>query len=157
MKLLVYAVGTRMPEWVQAAWQDYARRMSRDCPLELHEIKADARAHGRTTAQMMHAEAQRIGAALPTHGVHRVILDERGRDLTTLALAHRLEAWRAGGTDVAFIVGGPDGLDPDLKATAQETLRLSSLTLPHPLVRILLAEQLYRAWSILAGHPYHRA
>jgi 23S rRNA (pseudouridine1915-N3)-methyltransferase len=156
MKLLVVAVGTRMPGWVQTAWQDFAKRMPRDCALELHEIKADARTQGRTVAQMMHAEAQRIEAALPA-AAHRVILDEHGRDLTTLELAQRLKDWRASGHDVALIVGGPDGLDPELKRTARETLRLSSLTLPHPMVRILLAEQLYRAWSILSGHPYHRA
>lgn len=156
MKLLVYAVGTRMPAWVQIAWQDFAKRMPRDCALELHEIKADSRTQGRTTAQMMQAEAHRIEAVIPPHA-HRVILDEHGQDLTTMALARHLKTWRASGSDIALIVGGPDGLDPALKATARETLRLSSLTLPHPLVRVLLAEQLYRAWSILSGHPYHRA
>ena len=156
MKLRVVAVGTRMPDWVQIAWQDFAKRMPRDCALELHEIKADARTQGRTVAQMMHAEAQRIEAATPAHAL-RVILDEHGRDLTTSALAGHLKAWQASGHDVAIIIGGPDGLDPALKQTADQTLRLSSLTLPHAMVRVLLAEQLYRAWSILAGHPYHRA
>lgn len=156
MKLLVIAVGTRMPEWVQTAWQDFAKRMPRDCALDLREVKADARTQGRTVPQMMSAEAQRIEAAIPAHAL-RVILDEHGQDLTTTALAHHLKAWQASGTDVAFIIGGPDGLDPALKQTARQTLRLSSLTLPHAMVRVLLAEQLYRAWSILAGHPYHRA
>lgn len=156
MKLLVVAVGTRMPDWVQAAWQEFAKRMPRECALELHEIKADARTQGRTVPQMMHAEARRIEAAIP-ETAHRVILDEHGRDLTTMDLARHLKAWRETGHDVALIIGGPDGLDPALKQTARQTLRLSSLTLPHAMVRILLAEQLYRAWSILSGHPYHRA
>src|SRR5690606_31120906 len=97
-----------------------------------------------------------IKAALPA-SARRVVLDERGRDIDTATLAHRFEAWREGARPVAILVGGPDGLEPALKASADETLRLSSLTLPHPLVRVLLAEQLYRAWSINAGHPYHRA
>ena len=156
MKLLVYAVGTRMPAWVQTAWQDFAKRLPRDCALELHEIRPEPRISGKTPAQMMQAEAQRIESALPAQA-WRVILDEHGRDLTTQDLASHLETWRASGSDIAFIVGGPDGLDPALKKTARQTLRLSSLTLPHPMVRILLAEQLYRAWSITAGHPYHRA
>src|SRR5574338_1244799 len=105
---------------------------------------------------MMAAEASRIEAALPPR-CRRVILDERGQDVTTRKLARRLESWLAGGMDVALIVGGPDGLDPALKATAAESLRLSSLTLPHALVRPLLAEALYRAWSLLKNHPYHRA
>lgn len=155
MKLLVYAVGTRMPAWVQTAWQDFAKRLPRDCALELHEIRPEPRTSGKTPRQLMHAEALRIEAALPAQA-WRVILDERGRDLSTQDLAGHLETWRASGHDIAFIVGGPDGLDPALKQTARQTVRLSSLTLPHPLVRILLAEQLYRAWSIQAGHPYHR-
>jgi 23S rRNA (pseudouridine1915-N3)-methyltransferase len=156
MKLLVYAVGNRMPAWVQAAWQEYARRMPRECSLELHEIKPEPRTHGKTVPQLMQAEAQRLEAAVPLQA-WRVILDEHGRDLRTQDLAAHLDTWRATGTDIAFLIGGPDGLDPALKQTARQTLRLSSLTLPHPMVRILLAEQLYRAWSILAGHPYHRA
>ncbi|HXE18548.1 23S rRNA (pseudouridine(1915)-N(3))-methyltransferase RlmH [Castellaniella sp. UC4442_H9] len=156
MRLRVIAVGTRMPDWVQAAWHDFAKRMPKDCALELHEIKADARTQGRTVPQMMHAEAQRIEAAIPAQAL-RVILDEHGQDVTTMALAGHLKAWQATGSDVALIIGGPDGLDPALKQTARETLRLSSLTLPHAMVRVLLAEQIYRAWSILAGHPYHRA
>jgi len=104
----------------------------------------------------MAAEAKRIEAALPAN-VLRLALDERGRDLTTMALSQKLEQWRAGGQDVAFLVGGPDGLDPALKASASGQLRLSSLTLPHPMVRVVLAEQLYRAWAIMTNHPYHRA
>ena len=155
MRLRVVAVGTRMPAWVVAGFDEYARRMPRETALELVEIKAEARTTGKPVAAMMAAEAARIEAALPTR-CRRVILDERGRDTTTENLAGRLEQWIAGGEDVAFIIGGPDGLDPALKATAHETLRLSSLTLPHALVRPLLAEALYRAWSVTRKHPYHR-
>jgi 23S rRNA (pseudouridine1915-N3)-methyltransferase len=155
MKLIVAAIGTRMPAWVETGFADYARRMPRELPLQLLEIKAEARNTGKTVEAMMAAEAARLEAALPAR-CRRVILDERGQDLTTRELARRLEAWLAGGEDVAFIVGGPDGLDPALKAGAAERLRLSSLTLPHALVRPLLAEALYRAWSLLNNHPYHR-
>ncbi|WP_066452902.1 23S rRNA (pseudouridine(1915)-N(3))-methyltransferase RlmH [Castellaniella caeni] len=156
MKLLVYAVGNRMPGWVQDAWQDYAKRMPRECLVELHEIRPEPRTHGKTAAQLMQAEAQRIEAAVPP-SAWRVILDEHGQDLSTQALAGHLRTWMGSGQDVALIVGGPDGLAPSLKQGARQMLRLSSLTLPHPMVRVLLVEQLYRAWSILAGHPYHRA
>jgi len=156
MKLFVLAVGTRMPGWVETAWEDYAKRLPSDCALELREIKPEPRTTGKTPAQMMAAEARRIEAALPS-GALRLALDEHGRDLTTMALSRQLEQWRAGGRDVAFLVGGPDGLDASLKASCDGLLRLSSLTLPHPMVRVLLAEQLYRAWAILTHHPYHRA
>ncbi len=155
MKLLLVAVGTRLPAWVQAGFEEFARRMPRELALELVEIKAEPRSTGKTVDAMMAAEAQRIQAALPSR-CHRVILDERGRDTTTRALAGRLEHWMGEGRDVALIIGGPDGLAPALKDAADETLRLSSLTLPHALVRPLLAEALYRAWSVLRNHPYHR-
>lgn len=155
MKLLVVAVGHRMPAWVEAGFDEFARRMPRELPLQLVEVKAEPRTTGKTVEAMMALEAGRIEAALPPR-CRRVILDERGADLTTAALARRLEAWQAEGGDVAFIVGGPDGLAPELKSTAAESLRLSSLTLPHALVRPLLAEALYRAWSVTRNHPYHR-
>lgn len=145
-----------MPAWVESAWDDYARRLPPDCALELREIKPEPRVSGKTPAQMMAAEARRIEAALPASAL-RIALDERGRDLTTAALAQTLEQWRAGGRNVAFLVGGPDGLDATLKSSCAGQIRLSSLTLPHPMVRVVLAEQLYRAWAILANHPYHRA
>jgi len=155
VKLFVVAVGTRMPGWVAAGFEEFARRMPRELPLQLVEVKAEPRTTGKTVEAMMAAEAARIESALPAR-CRRVILDERGADLTTHALAKRLEGWQAAGEDVALIVGGPDGLDPGFKASAHETLRLSSLTLPHALVRPLLAEALYRAWSVLKNHPYHR-
>lgn len=156
MKLIVIAVGQRMPDWVEQGWQEYARRMPADCALELREIKAEPRSGGKTAAQMMQAEAKRIDAAIPPQAL-RIALDERGKDLTTVKLAQELERWRGEGRDIAILVGGPDGLDATLKQSCHGMLRLSSLTLPHPLVRILLAEQLYRAWSVMTGHPYHRA
>ena len=155
MKLIIAAVGTRMPRWVEDGFDEFAKRMPRELPLQLVEVKAEPRSTGKTVPAMMTAEAQRLESALPTR-CRRVILDERGENLTTRALADRLERWMAGGEDVALIVGGPDGLDPEFKASAAESLRLSSLTLPHALVRPLLAEALYRAWSLLRNHPYHR-
>jgi len=160
MKLLVAAVGTRMPAWVQNAWDDYTRRLPADCAPILAEIKPEPRNSGKTPAQMMALEARRLQttlhAALPANAL-RIALDERGRELTTLELAAEFTQWREAGRDVAILIGGPDGLDASLKAACHAQLRLSALTLPHPLVRVLLAEQLYRAWSITAGHPYHRA
>ncbi|ANQ86769.1 rRNA large subunit methyltransferase [Azoarcus olearius] len=155
MKLLVVAVGHRMPAWVDAGFDEFARRMPRELPLQLIEVKAEPRTSGKPVEAMMAAEAARIEAVLPPR-CRRVVLDERGGDLTTVALARRLEAWQGEGEDVAFIVGGPDGLAPSLKASAAESLRLSSLTLPHALVRPLLAEALYRAWTVTRNHPYHR-
>lgn len=155
MRVRIVAVGTKMPAWVGAAVDDYARRMPADWRLEWHEVRAAPRGPSGHPGAWMRHEAERIRAALP-EGAHRVVLDERGRDLDTRQLARRVAAWRNGARDVAIVIGGPDGLDPALAAGADETLRLSSLTLPHPLVRVVLAEQLFRAWSILAGHPYHR-
>ncbi|CAL96225.1 23S rRNA (pseudouridine(1915)-N(3))-methyltransferase RlmH [Azoarcus olearius] len=155
MKLLVVAVGHRMPAWVDAGFDEFARRMPRELPLQLIEVKAEPRTSGKPVEAMMAAEAARIEAVLPPR-CRRVVLDERGGDRTTAALARRLEAWQGEGEDVAFIVGGPDGLAPSLKASAAESLRLSSLTLPHALVRPLLAEALYRAWTVTRNHPYHR-
>jgi len=154
VRLLVAAIGQRQPAWADAAWDDFAKRFPADCKLELKALKAEPRA-GKSAAQCMAAEAQRLEAAL-SKGVRRVILDERGSQLTTAQLADRLQFWRGDGRDVALLIGGPDGLDPELKATADETLRLSDLTLPHAFARVLLAEALYRAWSVVQGHPYHR-
>jgi 23S rRNA (pseudouridine1915-N3)-methyltransferase len=155
MKLLVIAVGTRMPAWVDAAFADYARRMPRRARLELVEIRPEPRRATATTAQMLGAEAKRIRAALPSR-CRCVVLDERGRALTTVEFASHLESWLAAGEDVAFLIGGPDGLAPELKRSAALAIRLSSFTLPHGLARVILGEQLYRALSILDHHPYHR-
>lgn len=155
MKLLILAVGTKMPKWVSEAFNDYAKRMPKDCAIELLEVKPEPRTTGKTVAQMMSAEAKRIENLLPEQSL-RIALDERGKDLSTQQLAQELEKWQQNHSTVCLIIGGPDGLDPSLKASCSGLLRLSSLTLPHPMVRVLLAEQLYRAWSILNNHPYHR-
>ena len=155
MRLLLVAVGLRPPTWAETAFVDFAKRFPPELKLELKAIKAEPRSSGKSAAQMMAAEGQRIEAAMPK-GARRVVLDERGSRLTTAQLAERLRFWLGDGRDVALLVGGPDGLDPALKASADETLRLSDLTLPHAFVRVLLAEALYRAWSVSAGHPYHR-
>ena len=156
MKLLVAAVGQRQPAWADNAWEDFAKRFPTELRLELKAVKAEPRSGGKTALQCMAAEAQRLEAALPK-GVRRVVLDERGTRLSSAQLTERLRFWLGDGRDVALLLGGPDGLDAGLKATADETLRLSDLTLPHALARVLLAEALYRAWSLNAGHPYHRA
>jgi 23S rRNA (pseudouridine1915-N3)-methyltransferase len=154
MKLVVVAVGQRVPDWAQAAWDDYAKRFPPELRVELKAVKTEARA-SKSLETIYAAERQRIEAAIPK-GAHVVVLDERGTPLATMALAQRIKDWQMGGDDVALVIGGPDGLDPEFKRTAHERIRLSDLTLPHAMVRVLLVEQLYRAWSINAGHPYHR-
>ena len=154
MRLLVVAVGQRVPDWAQAAWDDYAKRFPPELRLELKAVKTEPRA-SKTLPALLAAERQRIEAAIPK-GARVVALDERGTALTTMALAARLKAWPLENDAVALVIGGPDGLDPAFRQAAHERIRLSDLTLPHAMVRVLLAEQLYRAWSISAGHPYHR-
>jgi 23S rRNA (pseudouridine1915-N3)-methyltransferase len=155
VKLIVAAIAARPPSWVSAGWEDYAKRMPRELSLTLLEIKPEPRTTGKTVSAMLDAEASRLDAALPAN-CRRIALDEQGETLTTRQLAERLKKWMSGGSDVAFLIGGPDGLDARIKQGAHESLRLSSLTLPHALVRVLLAEALYRAASIVKGHPYHR-
>lgn len=158
MRLLVVAVGQRQPAWADTAWADFAKRFPPEMRLELKALKAESRAGGRTAAQCMAAEGARFDAALQSQarGARRVVMDEQGTRRSTAQLAERLQAWRGEGRDVALLIGGPDGLDPALKAGADETLRLSDLTLPHAFARVLLAEALYRAWTLASGHPYHR-
>jgi 23S rRNA (pseudouridine1915-N3)-methyltransferase len=146
MRLTIVSVGHKMPDWVAVATQDYVKRMPADCSIEIKEIKPDL-----TPAK----EAIKIAAAIPK-GSRVIALDERGKDQTTQNLATQLASWRQEGFDIAFLIGGADGLDPSLKSNAQAMWRLSSLTLPHAMARVLLIEQLYRAWTILQGHPYHR-
>jgi len=155
MRLLLASVGQRPPAWAEAAYDDFAKRFPPELKLELKAVKAEPRTSGKTAAQLMAAESRRLEAACPK-GARRVVLDERGSRLTSVQLAERLRFWLGDGRDVVLLVGGPDGLDPALKAGADETLRLSDLTLPHAFVRPLLAEALYRAWSLTTGHPYHR-
>lgn len=154
MRLLIVAVGQRVPDWAQTAWDDYAKRFPPELKVELKAVKTEPRG-SRTVEQLMAAERKRIEEAIPK-GTRIVALDERGTALTTVALAGKLKDWQLGGSDVALVIGGPDGLEPAFRQGAHERIRLSDLTLPHAMVRVLLVEQLYRAWSINANHPYHR-
>jgi 23S rRNA (pseudouridine1915-N3)-methyltransferase len=154
VKLWLVAVGQRPPSWAQEAYDDYAKRFPPEMKLELKAVKAEPR-QGRSAEQLMAAEAQRIEAAIPK-GARRVLLDERGSRLSTVDMAARLALWLSEGRDAALVIGGPDGLAAPLKSTAEETWRLSDLTLPHAMVRVLLAEALYRAWTVHTNHPYHR-
>ncbi len=154
MRLVLAAVGQRQPGWADAAYEDFAKRFPPEMRLELKAVKAEPRG-GKTAEQLMAAEAVRLEAAVPK-GARRVVLDERGERIGTAQLAQRLQAWQRDGRDVVIFIGGPDGLHPDLKARADDTLRLSDLTLPHAFVRVLLAEALYRAWTVMVNHPYHR-
>ncbi|MCM5678173.1 23S rRNA (pseudouridine(1915)-N(3))-methyltransferase RlmH [Schlegelella sp. S2-27] len=155
MKLVVVAVGQRVPAWAETAYDDYAKRFPPELRLELKAVKTEPRTSGKPPPALMAAERGRIEAAIPK-GARVVVLDERGERVTTAQLSGRLTAWMNDGRDVALLIGGPDGLDPALRDAADERLRLSDLTLPHAFVRVMLAEQLYRAWSVMVGHPYHR-
>ncbi len=154
MKLLIVAVGQRMPDWAQSAYDDYAKRLPPELRVEIRTVKTETRG-SKTLETLLAAERERIQAVLP-RGCRVVVLDERGTTLTTQALAEQLRGWQLEATDVALVIGGPDGLEPAFRAAAHQRIRLSDLTLPHALARVLLIEQLYRAWSINAGHPYHR-
>lgn len=154
MRLLIVAVGQRVPDWAQTAYDDYAKRFPPELKVELKAVKTEPRG-SKTRETLCAAERERIESAIP-RGTRVVVLDERGTNLTTKALAERLKGWQLGGDDVALVIGGPDGLDPAFRQAAHERIRLSDLTLPHAMVRVLLIEQLYRAWSVNAGHPYHR-
>jgi 23S rRNA (pseudouridine1915-N3)-methyltransferase len=154
MKLWVVAVGQRVPDWAQTAWDDYAKRFPLELKVELKTVKTEPRG-SKTLDTLYAAERERIQAAIP-RGCRIVALDEKGTPLTTVALAQKLKHWQLEADDVALVIGGPDGLDPEFKQAAHERIRLSDLTLPHAMVRVLLVEQLYRAWSINANHPYHR-
>jgi 23S rRNA (pseudouridine1915-N3)-methyltransferase len=155
MKLLIVSVGYKMPDWITAGFNEYTKRMPREAQIFLLEIKPEPRTTGKTTMQIMEAEAKRILAALPQN-CRRIALDERGAQPTTKQLAVQMHDWMRDRYDVAFIVGGADGLHETVKHASQQLLALSALTLPHTFVRVLLAEQLYRAHSMMHNHPYHR-
>ncbi len=155
MNLHLIAVGERMPAWVDQGYEEYARRMPRECRLRLVEIAPGRRGKNADIARAVRDEGQRMLAAIPK-GARVIALEVGGRAWSTEQLADRLRDWMGGGQDVALLVGGPEGLSDQVRAAASQQWSLSPLTLPHPLVRVILAEQLYRAWSILANHPYHR-
>jgi 23S rRNA (pseudouridine1915-N3)-methyltransferase len=156
VKISLIAVGKRMPAWVEQGYLEYARRMPRECQLELIEIEAARRGKSGSSQRWMEQEGQRMLAALP-RGDRVVALDVKGHSWSTEKLAQQLEGWMQSGNGVSLLVGGPDGLSPQCLQHAQHRWSLSALTLPHPLVRVVLAEQLYRAWSVVSNHPYHRA
>jgi len=155
MKLLILAVGNKMPAWITEGFNEYSKRMPREAAISLIEIKPEARNSGKTSAQIMEAEAQRIRAALPDSALC-IALDEHGETPTTKQLSQQMQDWMRLGSDVAFVIGGADGLHESVKQTAKHLMALSALTLPHGMVRVLLAEQLYRAHSLMHNHPYHR-
>lgn len=155
MKLTLIAAGTRLPGWINAGYAEYARRLPRECRLELSEIPLARRARNTSAARATAAEGERMLAALPA-GAAVVALEVDGARWSTEELARRLRDWLADGRDRAFLIGGPDGLAPALRERAESTWSLSPLTLPHGLARVVAAEALYRAWSVTAGHPYHR-
>ncbi|MFN4236153.1 MULTISPECIES: 23S rRNA (pseudouridine(1915)-N(3))-methyltransferase RlmH [Vogesella] len=155
MKITLLAVGSKMPRWVDDAFADYSKRFGRDIQFELKEIKPEKRGGGVTAEKGIAAEHERIVAAIPPRS-KLVILDERGKNWTSVQLAGAMKDWMAGGDDICIVIGGADGLSQALKARADIMLQLSAMTLPHGMVRVLLAEQLYRAYSILNNHPYHR-
>lgn len=154
--LLIVAVGTKPPAWAQAACAEYLKRMPRRFATELATVKAEPRATGKPPSQLLAAEGARLRHRLPPGG-RVVALDERGREFDSAAFAAQLERWLGAAQPVAFVIGGADGLDPALKEQASLLLRVSAFTLPHALAQVVLCEQLYRAASLLEGHPYHRA
>lgn len=155
VEFIVTAVGTRMPTWVDEAFAEYQKRMPREARIKLLEIKPEKRDGGKTAQQVMAVEAERIAAAIPK-GAMCIALDEHGKQFTSQVLAQEMQKWLGAGCNVSLIIGGADGLAPEIKTRADLLWSLSPLTLPHGMVRVLLAEQLYRAHSILQNHPYHR-
>ena len=155
MRVSILSVGHRMPAWIRDGFEEYTRRMPPDLRIELLELKPEERGAGRSVDKAMDAEGERILAALP-QGAQLLALDERGKSVTTQGLSVMLAGWMRDGTHPAFVIGGADGLSEAVKSRADRLLSLSALTLPHALVRVVLAEQLYRAWTLLARHPYHR-
>lgn len=155
MRIRLLAVGTRMPTWVNQGVEEYRKRLPRDFALEIEEIPPGHRGRNADVGRAIAQEAERIEARLKGDE-QLVALEVLGRPWSTQALAEAAEQWRLNGRDVALLVGGPDGLAAELSARADQRWSLSALTLPHPLVRLVLAEQLYRAWTLMVGHPYHR-
>jgi 23S rRNA (pseudouridine1915-N3)-methyltransferase len=154
LKLRIISVGHKMPGWVETACNEYIKRMPREMTVEIVEIKPDKRAAGKQSPQVQEAEAKRILEASGKD--YLIVLDERGASVTTLQLAERMKSWLTGGRDISLVIGGADGLHADVKSRADWLWSLSALTLPHGMVRVLLSEQLYRAWSVINHHPYHR-
>jgi 23S rRNA (pseudouridine1915-N3)-methyltransferase len=156
MNISLIAIGTRMPEWVNEGYREYARRLPRECRLKLTEIPLGQRARSKTVERAVAEEGKRMLAEI-SPGEHVIALDVKGRNWSTEQLAVQFQQWMLAGRGISLLVGGPDGLSAPCLERAQQRWSLSPLTLPHALVRVLLAEQLYRAWTVTVGHPYHRA
>ncbi|MEQ1719601.1 MAG: 23S rRNA (pseudouridine(1915)-N(3))-methyltransferase RlmH [Nitrosomonas sp.] len=155
MKVFIIAVGNKMPNWIQQGFNEYIKRLPHEISLQLIEIKPEKRSSGKTVEQLLYSESERILAALPS-ACRMIVLDEHGHQWTTLEFSQVIKQWLLDSNAIAFVIGGADGLHPNLKRIAHKTFALSHLTLPHAMVRVVLAEQLYRAVSVLQGHPYHR-
>jgi len=156
MNISLIAIGTRMPEWVNEGYREYVRRLPRECRLKLTEIPLGQRARSKTVERAVAEEGKRMLAEI-SPGEHVIALDVKGRNWSTEQLAVQFQQWMLAGRGISLLVGGPDGLSAPCLERAQQRWSLSPLTLPHALVRVLLAEQLYRAWTVTVGHPYHRA
>ncbi len=144
-----------MPSWVETGYQEYAKRLSQDCRLQLIEIEAEKRGKNADIKRITYNEGERMLAAIPKNN-HIIALEVRGKQWDTPTLAQQIQRWQLDGRDISLLIGGPEGLAPACLAKAEQQWSLSLLTLPHPLVRVIVAEQIYRAWSLLKGHPYHR-
>ena len=155
MKLHILAVGNKMPNWINAAFSEYAKRLCQEITVHLSEIKPEKRGNNKSKEHILHTEYQRIKTAIPANS-RLIALDEQGKQKTTVQLADTIQQWLQDGQDTVFVIGGPDGLHDDIKSTAQDVWSLSKLTFPHGLVRVMLVEQLYRAVSLIKNHPYHR-
>ena len=156
MKFWILAAGNKMPDWIKVGYEEYIKRMPREISVNLIEVKPEKRVNGKTVEQLLLSEGRKIRSVLPVNCLC-VVLDERGSQWSTNEFAERIAEWFKVGDDVVFVIGSADGLHEEIKRMANETFALSKLTLPHGLARILLAEQLYRAISIIKNHPYHRA
>jgi len=155
MRVSVVSVGHKMPAWIQSGWREYVKRLPPEIKVELVELKPEEKTSGKTVEKAKALEGERILAAIP-EGATVYALDEKGRPVTTQGLSVMLAQWMRDATHPVFVIGGADGLSDEVRTRADKLLSLSALTLPHGLARVVLAEQLYRAWSILANHPYHR-
>ncbi len=155
MKIHLIAVGKKMPEWVNAGFSEFSKRMPPELQINLIEIPPSVRNKATPIEKNIKEEGERIQSAIPNNS-KLIVLDEKGKDFSSIALSKEMESWLPMGQDISIVIGGADGIDPVIKQQADEKWSLSSLTLPHALVRVVVAEQLYRAWSIMKGHPYHR-
>ncbi|MFT5425288.1 MAG: 23S rRNA (pseudouridine1915-N3)-methyltransferase [Gammaproteobacteria bacterium] len=155
MRIHLIAVGKKMPEWINSGYTEFSKRMPPEMKINLIEITPSVRNKSTTTEKNIKEEGERIQFAIPSNS-RLIVLDEKGKNFSSIELSKQMESWLPMGQDISIVIGGSDGIDPLIIQRADKTWSLSSFTLPHALVRVVIAEQLYRAWSILQGHPYHR-